>query len=109
MHAIDQFPQIVRAHEWHIDPENEQVFGRHSRNSCRNSAQWTARRRRILNKLGISRPPCWICSRGNENRFRPDVAQDVELVLPKRSTAKEKRRFVFAHAARLTAREQDGA
>src|SRR5205807_7524939 len=74
-------PQIILAHKWHVDSESEQMSAAHSRQRCSQTAQRTAQGRIVPYKLHIGRSPWRICPGGNENFYRVQFAEEVELNL----------------------------
>src|ERR1700730_467205 len=86
--------QIILAHKRHVDSERKQVTCLNLREGCRQTAKRAARRRIVRYKLHIERSPGRICPGGNENFRGFQFAQEVELNLPERFSAKNDRRLV---------------
>src|SRR6267143_4436879 len=101
--------QILFVHERHVYRERQQMSRGCTRQSCADAAKRTARRRVVCHKRDIGRAPRRISACGNQNLEWRESSQKTELNSPERLSAKQQRRFIPAHPARLAAGKQNRA
>ncbi len=101
--------QPLLRHEGHVDRESEKMRTARLRKHGGQTTERSAWGRGVAHQFHIRWSPRRIGARGDEQLLWIELAQQIQLALPKRFALEKQHRFIATHAARFAASQQDGA